>query len=47
MVELFKREQKENKATTIVVSHNKAFLEAADTLFAACAPMCLPSNSTC
>jgi Fe-S cluster assembly ATP-binding protein len=32
MVELLKREQKENKTTTIVVSHNKAFLEAADTL---------------
>jgi Fe-S cluster assembly ATP-binding protein len=32
MVKLLKREQKENKTTTIVVSHNKAFLEAADTL---------------
>jgi Fe-S cluster assembly ATP-binding protein len=32
MVELLKREQKENKTTTIVVSHNKAFLEVADTL---------------
>jgi Fe-S cluster assembly ATP-binding protein len=32
MVELLKREQKANKTTTIVVSHNKAFLEAADTL---------------
>jgi Fe-S cluster assembly ATP-binding protein len=32
MVELLKREQKENKTTTIVVSHNKAFLDAADTL---------------
>ncbi len=32
MVELLKREQKENKTTTIVVSHNRAFLEAADTL---------------
>jgi len=32
MVELLKREQKENNTTTIVVSHNKAFLEAADTL---------------
>jgi Fe-S cluster assembly ATP-binding protein len=32
MVELLKREQQENKTTTIVVSHNKAFLEAADTL---------------
>lgn len=32
MVELLKREQRENKTTTIVVSHNKAFLDAADTL---------------
>ncbi len=32
MVDLLKREQKENNTTTIVVSHNKAFLEAADTL---------------
>jgi Fe-S cluster assembly ATP-binding protein len=32
MVDLLKREQKENHTTTIVVSHNKAFLEAADTL---------------
>lgn len=32
MVELLKREQKKNNTTTIVVSHNKAFLEAADTL---------------
>lgn len=32
MVELLKREQKDKKTTTIVVSHNKAFLEAADTL---------------
>lgn len=32
MVELLKREQKEKNTTTIVVSHNKAFLEAADTL---------------
>lgn len=32
MVELLKREQKEHNTTTIVVSHNKAFLEAADTL---------------
>lgn len=32
MVDLLKREQKENNTTTIVVSHNKTFLEAADTL---------------
>ena len=32
MVDLLKREQKENNTTTIVVSHNKAFLEASDTL---------------
>ncbi len=32
MVDLLKREQKEHHTTTIVVSHNKAFLEAADTL---------------
>lgn len=32
MVDLLKREQKKNKTTTIVVSHNKTFLEAADTL---------------
>ena len=32
MVDLLKREQEENNTTTIVVSHNKAFLEAADTL---------------
>jgi Fe-S cluster assembly ATP-binding protein len=32
MVDLLKREQKENNTTTLVVSHNKAFLEAADTL---------------
>ena len=32
MVELLRREQQENHTTTIVVSHNKAFLEAADTL---------------
>lgn len=32
MVDLLKREQTENRTTTIVVSHNKAFLEAADTL---------------
>lgn len=32
MVELLKREQRENNTTTIVVSHNKAFLEAADKL---------------
>jgi len=32
MVDLLKREQRENNTTTIVVSHNKAFLEAADTL---------------
>ncbi|MCF8068417.1 MAG: ATP-binding cassette domain-containing protein [Desulfobacterales bacterium] len=32
MVDLLKREQKENNTTTIVVSHNKAFLETADTL---------------
>jgi Fe-S cluster assembly ATP-binding protein len=32
MVDLLKREQKKNNTTTIVVSHNRAFLEAADTL---------------
>jgi len=32
MVDLLKREQNENNTTTIVVSHNKAFLETADTL---------------
>ena len=32
MVALLKREQKKNNTTTIVVSHNRAFLEAADTL---------------
>jgi len=32
MVELLKREQKDYNTTTIIVSHNKAFLEAADTL---------------
>ncbi len=32
MVDLLKREQKEKNTTTIVVSHNKAFLEAADTI---------------
>ncbi len=32
MVELLKKEQKEHNTTTIVVSHNKAFLEVADTL---------------
>jgi len=32
MVDLLKKEQKEQQTTTIVVSHNKAFLEAADTL---------------
>ena len=32
MVDLLKREQKENNTTTIVVSHNRAFLEAAETL---------------
>jgi Fe-S cluster assembly ATP-binding protein len=32
MIDLLKREQKKNKTTTIVVSHNKAFLEAAETL---------------
>ncbi len=32
MVELLKREQQEHGTTTIVVSHNRAFLEAADTL---------------
>ena len=30
MVRLLKREQKERETTTIVVSHNRAFLEAAD-----------------
>lgn len=32
MVELLKRELSENRTTTIVVSHNKAFLEAADVV---------------
>ncbi|MFO7839849.1 MAG: ATP-binding cassette domain-containing protein [Desulfosalsimonadaceae bacterium] len=32
MVDLLKREQQQNNTTTIVVSHNRAFLEAADTL---------------
>jgi Fe-S cluster assembly ATP-binding protein len=32
MVELLKKEQQENQTTTIVVSHNRAFLEAADNL---------------
>jgi Fe-S cluster assembly ATP-binding protein len=32
MIELLKREQVEKNTTTIVVSHNKAFLEAAETL---------------
>ena len=32
MVDLLKREQEKNHTTTIVVSHNRAFLEAADTL---------------
>jgi len=32
MVDLLRREQQEHHTTTIVVSHNKAFLEAADTL---------------
>lgn len=32
MVDLLKREQIEKNTTTIVVSHNKAFLEAAETL---------------
>lgn len=32
MVDLLKREQETHRTTTIVVSHNKAFLEAADTL---------------
>lgn len=32
MVDLLRREQEENGTTTIVVSHNRAFLEAADTL---------------
>ncbi len=32
MVELLKREQREAGATTIVVSHNRAFLEAADEI---------------
>jgi Fe-S cluster assembly ATP-binding protein len=30
MVRLLKREQQEHQTTTIVVSHNRAFLEAAD-----------------
>lgn len=32
MVDLIRRENRENNNTTIVVSHNRAFLEAADTL---------------
>lgn len=32
MVELLKKEQEQYQTTTIVVSHNRAFLEAADTL---------------
>ncbi|MBN2038415.1 MAG: ATP-binding cassette domain-containing protein [Spirochaetes bacterium] len=32
MVKLLKREQKEQGTTTLIVSHNKAFLEAADVL---------------
>ncbi|GAB6907676.1 conserved hypothetical protein [Desulfosarcina cetonica] len=32
MVDLLKREQIKNHTTTIVVSHNRAFLQAADTL---------------
>jgi Fe-S cluster assembly ATP-binding protein len=32
MVELLKREQAEHGTTTVVVSHNRAFLEAADTV---------------
>ncbi len=32
MVDLLKREQKDYDTTTIVVSHNRAFLEAADTI---------------
>ncbi len=32
MVALLKREQVENKTTTIVVSHNRSFLEAADEI---------------
>jgi Fe-S cluster assembly ATP-binding protein len=32
MVDLLKREQTEKNTTTIVVSHNKAFLEAAETI---------------
>ncbi len=32
MVSLLKKELAENRTTTIVVSHNKAFLEAADTV---------------
>ncbi len=32
MVELLKREQREFQTTTLVVSHNRAFLEAADTI---------------
>jgi len=32
MVDLIRRENRENNTTTIVVSHNKTFLEAADTL---------------
>jgi Fe-S cluster assembly ATP-binding protein len=32
MVELLKREQQDYGTTTLVVSHNRAFLEAADTL---------------
>jgi Fe-S cluster assembly ATP-binding protein len=32
MVDLLQRENAENKTTTLVVSHNKAFMEAAETL---------------
>jgi Fe-S cluster assembly ATP-binding protein len=32
MVDLVRREQEENGTTTLVVSHNKAFLEAAETI---------------
>ncbi|MCB2169210.1 MAG: ATP-binding cassette domain-containing protein [Deltaproteobacteria bacterium] len=32
MVDLLKRENEKNKTTTLVVSHNRAFLEAAETL---------------
>lgn len=33
MVDLIRRENRKNNATTIVVSHNRAFLEAAPILF--------------